>query len=183
MTPYHLGWLGCIRYSDPSKPDEMAGANMAFHRKVLEKVPKFDVELGGGALGNCEDTLFSRQVREAGYPLYAAYADVEHHFDPAKLLYAQWIKNANASGRSLAYLMYHWLHQDISNPFLKYCYFVAKLQVRLRSSPKIFPAGEGIPSWELSYRVDIAKCAQFILERRRPRNYTLKGLNRLSGER
>src|SRR5260221_11985896 len=30
---------------------EVVGANMAFHRRVLERVPKFDEELGPGALG------------------------------------------------------------------------------------------------------------------------------------
>jgi GT2 family glycosyltransferase len=112
MTPYHLGWLGCIRYRNQAQPDEMPGANMALHRRAVDRVPAFDLELGGGGLGNCEDTLFSRQVVAAGFRLaFAPEAPVEHHFEPAKLRYAQWQANAAAAGRSRAYL-----HRLASSP-------------------------------------------------------------------
>ena len=55
---------------------------MAFARRVLEKVPAFDLELGAGPRGLlATETLFSRQLRTAGFRLLAAGEDstVEHH--------------------------------------------------------------------------------------------------------
>ena len=48
---------------------DLTGANMAFARRVLDKVPGFDRELGPGGLGFCDDTLFSLQLRTAGFRL------------------------------------------------------------------------------------------------------------------
>jgi glycosyltransferase involved in cell wall biosynthesis len=182
MTRYHEGWLGCIRYSDPQNPDEMAGANMAFHRQVLDKVPRFDLELGGGGLGNCEDTLFSRQVCAAGFPLAASAVAVEHHFDPVKLRYLQWVRNAEAAGRSRAYLIHHWQHEVIRSPLLREAYFTVKLRARLGRRPPPKETDEGIAPWELSYRFDLAKFRHFRVERRRPRNYDRLGLIKLRGQ-
>jgi len=42
---------------------------------------------------------------------------------------------------------------------------------------------EGIPAWELSYRVEIAKLRQFRHERNRRRNYDLHGLRKLGADR
>jgi glycosyltransferase involved in cell wall biosynthesis len=55
------GWFASTHELDPQKPGRMVGANMAFHRRVIDKVPAFDVELGPGpeVLGNFEDTMFS----------------------------------------------------------------------------------------------------------------------------
>ena len=42
-------------------------------------------------------------------------------------------------------------------------------------------AGEpsvGAPPWEASYVAGMAKCRQFLIERRRPRNYTKRGLRK-----
>lgn len=184
MTRYHRTWLACSEYLSRESPDEMAGANMTCHRAVVQKVPRFDVELGGGGLGNCEDTLFSWQVRAAGFKIWSGLnSSIEHHFDPSKLSHRQWIKSAEAAGRSRAYLMYHWLHEDIKFPLVRLYYYLGKLRIRRVLTPRIAPDAEGIPPWELSYLLDMAKCAQFMIERRRPRNYAKMGLIKLNGER
>lgn len=184
MERYHLGWIGAIPFKDPAKPDEAAGGNWACHRKAIEQLSGFDLELGGGGLGNCEDTLFSRQIITAGFSIAGAPdAEVEHHFQPAKLLYGNWVRAAQAAGRSRAYLLYHWLHEDIPSAVARGWYFQAKLVIRRALGPRRQAADEGIPAWELSYLQDLAKCQQFLLERRRPRNYARKGLIKLHGER
>jgi glycosyltransferase involved in cell wall biosynthesis len=181
MTPYHLGWLGCIRYRNQAQPDEMPGANMALHRRAVDRVPAFDLELGGGGLGNCEDTLFSRQVVAAGCRLaFAPGAPVEHHFEPAKLRYAQWQSNAGAAGRSRAYLHHHWLHLPVSRAVWRRLQLRAKLGLRRGLAATRAPDAEGIPPWELSYLTDLAFLEQFALERGRPRKYALRGLRKLA---
>jgi glycosyltransferase involved in cell wall biosynthesis len=181
MTPYHLGWLGCIRYRNQAQPDEMPGANMALHRRAVDRVPAFDLELGGGGLGNCEDTLFSRQVVAAGFQLtFAPEAPVEHHFEPAKLRYTQWQANAAAAGRSRAYLHHHWLHLPVSRAGWRRLQLRAKLGLRRGLAATRAPDAEGIPPWELSYLTDLAFLEQFALERQRPRKYALRGLRKLA---
>jgi GT2 family glycosyltransferase len=157
----------------------MPGANMALHRRVLERVKSFDLELGGGGLGNCEDTLFSRQIVAAGFRLgFAPDAPVEHHFEPAKLRYAQWQANAAAAGRSRAYLQHHWLHQPIPALPTRLAWLRAKLMLRQTLSTGRSPEAEGIPAWELSYRCDRAYLEQYQREARRPRNYERLGLRK-----
>ncbi len=53
----------------------MVGANMVFHRRVLSKVPGFDTDLGAGpgSLGFGEETLFSRQLTEAGFRIIGLF--------------------------------------------------------------------------------------------------------------
>jgi hypothetical protein len=121
-------------------------------------------------------------VRAAGFPLSASTVAVEHHFDPVKLRYHQWVRNAEAAGRSRAYLIHHWHHDVIRAPALRQTYFALKLRSRLGVRRQPAETEEGIPPWELSYRFDLAKFRQFRLERRRPRNYDRHGLVKLRGE-
>ena len=180
MTAYHLGWLGCIRREPGVRTGEMAGANMGIHRRVLAQVPAFDEELGGGGLGNCEDTLFSRQLMACGLaPHLVPAAAVEHHFQPEKLLYRNWVRNAEAAGRSEAYLQHHWSHADFPGAQLRERYFQAKLAFRCRLQPGPRGDAEGIAPWELSYRVSLARWRQYRIERRRPRNYARLGSRKL----
>ena len=91
----------------------MVGANMAFTRRVLEVVPQFDPELGAGGLGQRDDTLFSQQVRLAGFRVCQVECEVEHHFEPARLLRAAWLRHGEASGKSAAMLRVHWERSPI----------------------------------------------------------------------
>ncbi len=50
LRPWHRV---CLAVDAPTTGDiDMTGANMAFARRVLEKVPAFDLEIGAGALGS-----------------------------------------------------------------------------------------------------------------------------------
>ena len=152
---------------------------MGFRRSVLERVPAFDTELGPGALGFGDDTLFGWQLSEAGFRIgYARSAGVIHHVNPSRLRRTEWLSAARSRGRSQAYLRYHWEHSDIQYPRLRQLYYFIKLQLRrvVQRPPPL--ESEGCPLWEVSYVLHMAMCKQFRLERRRPRNYARHGLTR-----
>src|SRR5438034_1054815 len=71
MTPRHRAYLGSTELLDSHDPQGLISANMPFSPSILEKVPAFDNELGPGLLGFWEDSLFSFQVKEAGYKIAA----------------------------------------------------------------------------------------------------------------
>lgn len=125
------------------------GANMAFSRRILEKVPGFDVELGPGALGNCEDSLFVMQIRAAGYRLQMVHdASVEHFFDPARLQSKSIIKAARNLGRSEAYVHYRWKRGSLfswrwGRVFRKTAAYTMRRLLR----PKEWACEESAPYW------------------------------------
>ncbi|MGH7215022.1 MAG: glycosyltransferase family 2 protein, partial [Tepidisphaeraceae bacterium] len=86
MKAFHRVWLTStehLRADEP--PPNMVGANMAFARRVLARVPQFDTDLGPGALGYHDDVLFSRQLAEAGFRIaFVPDALARHHFEPAR---------------------------------------------------------------------------------------------------
>lgn len=107
MAPTHLAMLGAAPLA--GEHWIMTGLNMAFRRDVLEHVPGFDVEVGAGQLGFCEDTLFTIQLRNAGYRLKAVReAEVEHHFESERLSRSAWQRRMKGEGRSYAHILYHY---------------------------------------------------------------------------
>lgn len=110
MTRLHRNWLaGTDRDAAAGEPPRVVGANMAFSRGVLERVPRFDTALGPGQLGFGDDILFVEQLRAAGYRIAAAPAAVvEHHFDPDRLTRASFISAARKHGQTMAYLDCRW---------------------------------------------------------------------------
>jgi GT2 family glycosyltransferase len=158
---------------------QLVGANMGFHRSVLDRVPAFDVELGPGALGFADDTLFSWQLAEAGFRLrYVPEAFVVHSPDTSRLSRSSWLATGRKHGASLAYLLHHWHHEAVPAPGLRGSYMAFKLRLRRALTPPQPLEAEGIPAWEMSYVVEMEKCRQFIKERNRPRNYARRGLAR-----
>ena len=92
----------------------LIGANMAFSRRVLARVPEFDTNLGAGACGFMEETLFYLQLVEAGYRLkFVSALPVEHHCDASRLTRTAQLKSARAHGESAAYVMHHWEHEGV----------------------------------------------------------------------
>src|SRR5262249_44378174 len=86
MEPFHRAILASSELAEPSAPRALTGANMAVARRVFERVPQFDPELGPGALGGWGDTLFSYQLVKAGFRLVAAFDVVaDHQPDPDRL--------------------------------------------------------------------------------------------------
>ena len=95
-------WFAATDQINADNPERMVGANMAFSRRCLERVPGFDISLGAGALGSYEETLFSRQLLDAGFRIISRFdVAVEHHFDTSRLkrvnLLSLWRENSGAS--------------------------------------------------------------------------------------
>ncbi len=177
MTLEHRSSLASTERLNLDTPEEMVGANMAFARKVLEKVPKFDVNLGPGALGFGDDTLFSFQIKQAGYTLAGALDTVvEHHFDPARLTRKSHLEAAAKIGRTRGYLAHHWLHEDVAQPRLCLAKRLLRLRyARVRRRNEVAQP-EGVPLWEKNVLMDIFFYRQYLQERTKPRLYERKGL-------
>jgi len=183
MEPGHKRWLAAPE-ATPAGELELIGANMGVHRSVLRQVPAFDPELGGGALGFGDDTLFSDQLVKAGLRIqFVASAVVVHHFDPSRLRRAAWLDAARKRGRTQAYLLHHWHHSGLRFPRLRWFWLAAKLLVRRIAQPPGAAQDEGCPLWEISYVGSMAACRQIVRERRRPRNYAKHGLARVDAAR
>ena len=156
---------------------------MGIHRSVLRRVPAFDPELGPGALGFGDDSLFSWQLCEAGLRLlFVPDAIVEHHPDRKRLSRSEWLAASRARGRGEAYLLHHWHHGNLRNPAFRLCYVAGKLYLRRLLQPPPALADEGCPHWEMSYVETIEKCKAFLKEHKRARNYSKRGLVRLDAE-
>ena len=107
------GWFASSEGIDPVDPQRMVGANMAFSRRVFETLKPFDTELGPGALGFYDDTLFSLTLKQAGFRLVAAPdISAEHHFDLSRLTRPTLLSMAERMGKSEAYVVYHWEEND-----------------------------------------------------------------------
>jgi glycosyltransferase involved in cell wall biosynthesis len=159
---------------------EIIGANMAFHRRVLERVPRFDEELGAGALGFGEDSLFSWQLERAGLRLgRAPEAVVEHHCNKSRLQRRHYLDSAKRHGQMQAYLLHHWKHETITMPRFRYCYAMAKILRRRIFSSSETRSIEGCAEWEISLTTELEKYRSYIKERRRPHNYERFGLIKL----
>ena len=172
-------WLASTADMVGQQDLQLIGANMAFSRRVLEKVPSFDTELGAGALGFADETLFSWQIVRAGYKLIDNLrAEVEHHFDAARLTREAFLAMAERMGRSNAYVQYHWEHQRLRNPRLLELWYLGKL--KLRTALTNTSKGTTSPKpWELSYTSKIHFARQYMRESRRPHNYQKHGLRKV----
>jgi hypothetical protein len=166
------GWFASHEYLDASNPQAMIGANMAFHRRVLEKVPQFDVELGPGALGFRDESLFSLQLKAAGFRLVSNFGvAVEHHFDPSRATLGGLVKTAQAMGRSYAFIFHHWEHHHyrLAAPRL------AGAWLRLKFAHA--RAGNGkISNDVLRLEETVAFCREIRVQSKRPRKYSRRGL-------
>lgn len=159
----------------------LVGGNFCVSRNVIEKVSSFDTELGPGALGFYDDTLFSFQIKKAGLKIGQAFNVVsEHHFDENRLLRSNWLRHGEQKGRSLAYLRYHWLHKKMVFPekrLIRSYLSLAKNRLKRKDECKKV---EGISDWELTLVSHVELYRQYIKERKRPRNYDQFGLVKLT---
>jgi glycosyltransferase involved in cell wall biosynthesis len=143
------------------EPTVLVGANMAFGRHVLERVPGFCVDLGPGASGLGDDTLWGMQLRAAGYRLaYAGGEGVEHHFDESRLNTRYFLRWAKMSGESSALMSKRWLGDSPRRPRLRWCLLACKYLLRRATDWRSRPVP---PEWCLHYRLRLAylaKCAE-----------------------
>jgi GT2 family glycosyltransferase len=166
-------WLACPELAWDPKALELVGANMGFHRRVLKRVPQFDPELGPGAIGFGDDSLFSYQLVEAGFRVRAVpEAVVTHDFEASRLQRREWLANARKRARASAYLAHHWFQRDIRNPHLQLARFALKLYLRRILQPPPPLSQEGRPDWEISYVFSLELCKAYLKERVRPRRYS-----------
>jgi glycosyltransferase involved in cell wall biosynthesis len=155
---------------------QLIGANMAFGRHVLEKVPAFDPELGAGALGFGEEALYSAQIERAGFKLVARWdVAVEHHCSDERLNRDGLVPIAQRMGRSRAYLRYHWEHRNVLAPRLAELW--VRLKLMLRRGFDVLVSGGGEPrAWEVAYITHVHLYRHYRSETSRPRNYGRHGL-------
>ena len=171
MTQNHYDRLCDTRFM-PENFGSMIGANMAFHREVLLRVPGFDTELGPGKLGFMDDSLFCFQMLEEGYKIVPApLVLVEHHFEPSRLQRQAWLKHAETSGRSQAYVHYHWNHKGIKLPILQLLLWHSALLLFRATHPPRDPNTEGCHRYEMRIVQNISFIKQYLIERKRPQKY------------
>jgi glycosyltransferase involved in cell wall biosynthesis len=171
MTNYHR-----VCYAELTDPIggyfEMVGANMAFHRRVLKQVPVFDVRLGPGALGFCDDSLFSVRLRDAGYKIvFNKDAEVTHHFSDDRLKGKALRRHAEQLGRSVGFVARHWEQKQITAPHLRRLRKALQLSLRRLTSPKGSPEDEGCDEGELFDIKGWAFIDQYIKESSKPAFY------------
>jgi glucosyl-dolichyl phosphate glucuronosyltransferase len=180
MTDLHLTWLASREGIEAQDPRFVTGANFAFSRAVLQKIPRFDPELGPGRLGFWDDTLFSLQLQRANYRLsFAPRAIVEHHFDRTRLSRRSFLARARGEGRSIAYVAWHWDHSDMQNTTLLAWRKRLRLQQFRLTRARECRVLEGCAMWEMSLVQQIGLFSQYARERKRPRAYERHGLRKL----
>ena len=181
-TRFHRNTMAATEGWDMRKPGGMNGANMAFTKRVLEKVPAFDPELGPGALGLWDEALFGNQLLAAGYRLTgAADAVVEHHFQPARLKRQAFLDHGAKAGRSVAYIAWHWGHSP-RDPMVKFRALRKRVRLALLRTVRRRDCSleEGCAEWEFNASRTIGYFEQFAREQERPRAYEKHGLRKLA---
>lgn len=171
MTRTHYDRLSDTRFM-PEDFGSMIGANMAFHRDVLQKVPEFDTNLGPGKFGFMDDTLFSYHMIEAGYMIAVLpQVSVEHHFDASRLQRRSWLRHGESSGKSLAYVYHHWGHKMIKLPLLQLLVWKCALALFRLVRPAQDLNSEGCHRYEIRMVQNISFIKQYLVERKCQQKY------------
>lgn len=161
----------------------LVGANMAFSRSATKVVPRFDPELGAGTVRGGEEGLYVAQLSTAG--LHGVFADerstVDHHFGEDRLLHDALKVHGVYTGRSAAYVDYHWNHKTVSWPWLRLLRSVAGLIWVQITHPYHCFRREGIHAAEWHQRYRIGYFLEMRTQQGHPRNYELHGLRKVRG--
>lgn len=178
MKKFHLELLASTeRLTATSDVPYLTGANIAFRRQVLSRVPAFDPELGPGALGFGEDSLFSSQLKRADFQLrYVPAAKVEHHFAPDRLTSTAFRQRIFRDGRSRAYVAHHWEHAEHAEADRRLLGArIAKVRHILRRPWRLRPNAV-LDESEFWLYIALGFWSQFVIEKKRPRRYDKHGL-------
>lgn len=176
MTSMHHAWLAETCWLDRGNPQSYVGANMAIARHVLDRVPNYDSSLGPGALGYCDDVLFSSQLIRAGYRIADGLnVCVIHHPDKDRLTRKAWLDAAWSRGLSQAYVGHHWEHWPCRGGKLKTVRTAAALRWWRMSHSRIF-GGEGCDESELRLVFKHAMAVAHLREAKHSRFYEKHGL-------
>jgi glycosyltransferase involved in cell wall biosynthesis len=180
MKKEHVGWLASTEYLPSGAITPLIGANMAFSRRVLERVPQFDVEVGPGAKGQGEDSLYCYQLQKAGYQVVMALDTVmEHHLQEARLNRQSFVGLAQKRGESNAYLARHWSHSEPRWPYLTLARAGAALWARRLLHFPEWVTSPTVPAWELRLLETWHTARCHLTERKEPRKYEKFGLVKL----
>jgi GT2 family glycosyltransferase len=177
MTPRDRAWLASTERIDAKLPAELVGANFAFRREVLHRVPGFDVDLGPGALGFGDDSMFAWKLQAAGFRIGSAlHIEVEHHFDPERLTRASFLDMARRFGITRGYLLHAWHKRRIGHSRLKAMLKLITLSL-LRAKHRPWRQSEGIVEWEGSLLSEYHTYRQYALESRCPEPASVRELS------
>ena len=171
--PFHTrrGWLASTEGLDPHNPGGLVGANMAFSRRAADTLGGFDPELGAGALGFGEESLFAERLGDAEFRIRGALeVSVAHHFDLSRLTVPALVKMAERMGRSTAYLDYHWSQADARPARSK----VRRARLLLTWEQLLRPwrSFSGRKTWQITQRVmNLAYWQQRAVYEGQPRRY------------
>jgi len=181
MERIHKGIFAASEAFSSNPAGHLIGANMAFSRGVLSVVPAYDPELGpGSAQGLAEDTLFRRQLVQAGFRVgRAPEAVVEHHFDPSRLSRTCLLEWARRVGRSEAYVAHHWEHRVLRHVRASLCLVACRLMRRRVIHINNWRREEGSPVWEVDGVRNCAFLRKYLQLAGTPRNYERHGLVRV----
>ena len=184
MEPMHRVALASTEFLNESDPGVMFGASMGFRRSVRERVPAFDPELGAGAIGAGEETLFAWMLQAAGYRLTAAFdAPVVHVPSDDRLGRAAFLDSARRIGRSLTYIEYHWrhlprsawTHAGVPSPRLTLLLYRVRLALLRRMRRSDASRVDGIAPWEYTWVRRISRIEYFLEITGSSRNYERHG--------
>lgn len=180
MTDTHVTWLASTERLPQGAVMPLLGGNMAFSRRVLEQVPQFDPEVGPGARGHADDSLFSYQLEKAGCRIAMALdTTAEHHLQEERLTRRAYAAQARKRGEFNAYLARHWSHSDPRYPLVSLARaFAALWALRLWNFPE-WVTSPTVPAWELPRLETLHTVLCHRQERREPRKYEKFGLVKL----
>lgn len=165
--------------SDEEMRTAMIGANMALSRKVYQHLGDFDEELGPGALGFGEETLYGWQLLQLGYrKVNRLEPEIEHHFDGSRLDRARLIQIAERHGRSEAYVEHHWQHLEEPRLTLRITLLQFKNWLRTVLTPAAWPSQRLVPPWKFSYHAILARLLYLQQLAGTERRYEKLGLRR-----
>lgn len=176
MTPMHRSWLAETLWLKRGDPQSYVGANMAIALHVLDKVPKYDPQLGPGGLGYCDDVLFSSQLLRAGYRIADRLdVSVEHHPDQTRLARSAWLDAAWSRGLSQAYVGHHWEHWRCRFGRLRLARAMMALKLwRMLNTQN--SGADGCDENEMRLVFELATVAGHLNESKRTRMYEKNGL-------
>ncbi len=124
-----------------------------------------------------EETLLAEQIKATGFKIGGALdVAVEHHFDASRLRRESLIDRARKGGKGFAYIHYHFHHMTPRMPRLCLLLSVLKLQAWRLFNPRLRRPSEGWTVREMGLEIDASYWKQYLIERRRPRNYASHGL-------
>ncbi len=180
MKIMHIVWLASTDYLPEGTTLTLIGANMAFSRRVLERVPQFDVEIGPGAKGHADDTLYSYQLEKAGYRIAMALdIAVIHHLSEDRLTRKSYAAAACKHGEFNAYLSRHWTHSEPRFPSLTLARAWGALWARRLLYFREWIMSPTVPAWELRLLETWHTACCHFDERKMPRKYEKFGLVKL----